>query len=239
MKTNFKLVPGKLCPLHPVTHKRIIYAPHARTSILLIAILLCSAAKGHSQTSYATEFIPGKVYIDSRLPDISLGSIIRYKDTSAKLDDFFNKIIVFDFWFTHCTDCIAQFPKEDSLQKEFEDDIQIIPVTYESKETVSAFLTKWEKIHHIKLSLPFIVGDSSLDRYFANPYDPHYAWIGQDKRVLAITSEGFMTESNIRGLLRETAQTKQSLTADSTQLHFNRMDEKELNNYYHIKTAAQ
>ena len=201
--------------------------------------LLCIAQNIHSQSLSATgqQYTRGKIYIDSRLPNLSLGKLIRYKETTAKLDDIYNKIIILDFWFTGCTACIAQFPKEDSLQKEFANDIQIIPVTYQSQKTVTTFLDKWEHDHG-KMSLPLIVEDTLYESLFANNFSPHYTWISQDKRVIAHTSEDFITKENIRAVLRQALPIKQSILEDSTILKSGRMDEKGLYNYYQIKNTA-
>jgi thiol-disulfide isomerase/thioredoxin len=199
-----------------------------KITLLCVLAILCLKYGGYAQTYNAPE---GKLYIDSRLPNLDLGAIINYKDSTAFLSDFKNKIIILDFWFTECGACIAQFPKEDSLQKQFNDDIQIIPVTFESQKKVTAFLSRWTKKNHSTLALPFIVGDSVLNIFFANTYFPHYIWISQDRRIIAHTSEYFLTAENIEAMLRETASIKVAIEKDHG-IPERGMDIKDLYNFY-------
>ena len=178
-----------------------------KKTILIVGAVLC-LYRGHAQAYNGPEYVRGKIYIDTRLQNLNLGTILNYKDTTAFLSDFNNKLIILAFWFTGCTVCIAQFPKEDSLQQRFGNALQILPVTFESKKSVAAFLNRWENTHQQKLSLPFIVADSVLNTLFENVYFPHYVWIAQDRRVIAHTSEYFLTAENIEAMLRETAPIK-------------------------------
>lgn len=184
------------------------------------------------------EFSVGRLYIDSKLPNLNLGTLINYKDSTAFLSDFHNKIIILDFWFTSCGACIAQFPKEDSLQKQFSDEIQIIPVAFESREVVESFLEKWSKLNHTTLSLPFIVRDSLLNTFFENIYFPHYIWIAQDRRIIAHTSEYFLTAENIQAMLRETASIKAAIKKNP-EIPVGGIDLKDLYNFYLNKKSVQ
>jgi cytochrome oxidase Cu insertion factor (SCO1/SenC/PrrC family) len=135
--------------------------------------------------------------------DVSLGKVINYKDSSVTLNDFKDKIIILAFWFTQCTDCIAQFPKEDSLQKEFADDIQFVMVTFNPADKVKKFLDLYKKRTGVNIKAPVIVEDTLLSKAFRHLYDPHYAWIFPDGYIIGQTNENFITAGNISALIKE------------------------------------
>jgi thiol-disulfide isomerase/thioredoxin len=202
-----------------------------------LLLLLCLYGKVHAQEGvYNTEFIDGKIYLDTRLPDMVIGKAIRYKDSVMSLHDFPGKLIILDFWFTHCGDCLAQFPREDSLQRVFGKDIQIIPVAYETAATVNKFLARWEPLHHQVLQLPFIVGDTMLNRFFDNPYFPHYIWLSPDMRVIGQTTEYFLTAANIQAMIKETAKLKPEPTAPLDSARTSK--QQDLMNYYFTRQPS-
>lgn len=206
-----------------------------KLALMSVVAMLCLQ---HNAVAQTDDGRVGKLYIDSRLPNLNLGSFINYKDSTAFLSDFKDKIIILDFWFTGCGTCIAQFPKEDSLQQQFDKDIQIIPVTFESQKTVTAFLDRWNKRNQSSLNLPFIVEDSILNIFFNNIYHPHYIWIAQDRRILAHTSEYFLTRENIEAILRETDSIKTAIEKDPG-IPERGMDIKDLYNFYLNQKSAK
>ncbi|GAB3426238.1 TlpA family protein disulfide reductase [Niabella aquatica] len=136
-------------------------------------------------------------HIGQRLEDINLGKFLRYKQSTANLSEFSNKLIILSFWFRHCGSCIKMFPKEDSLQQAYGDRLQIIPVTQEYKNDVEDFLNSWEKRNDRKLILPYIVEDSILTNRFPNATYPYYIWINGDGYVMAFTSSSMLTKEFI------------------------------------------
>lgn len=177
--------------------------------LLCLIVMLCAVFNGLGQSHEDFRQMPNPFYIDSWINrDIPLGKIINYKDSIIKLCDFNDKIIILDFWFTHCTDCIAQFPKEDSLQKQFAKDIQFLLITFDSAKQVKDFFSKWQAQSGIKLPFPTIVEDTTLRKLFRHIYDPHYAWIFPNGYIVGQTSEHFVTADNINGMLKEWAKRK-------------------------------
>lgn len=171
--------------------------------------LLCVAMSGFSQSRYDYRKVNKPFFIDDWInQDIPLGRFIHYRDATATLHDFKDKLVILDFWFTHCGDCIAELPVEDSLQKMFSNDIQFIPVTFESKNIVETFLAGWQKRTGIQLSLPVIVEDTLLRKAFRQLSNPHYVWILPDGKIVGQTAQQFLTAENIRGLLTEIAKRK-------------------------------
>src|SRR6476469_6873036 len=76
------------------------------------------------------------VTIGERCPDVEIKNIINYKTATARISDFRGKLLLLDFWGTFCGPCVASFPRMDALEKEFANDMQVLPVTFEDKEKV-------------------------------------------------------------------------------------------------------
>ncbi len=140
--------------------------------------------------------------------DMPLGKFINHKSGSASLADFKDKVVVFAFWFTTCTPCIAQFPKEDSLQRQFDKDIQLIMVTYESEQQVRSFIQSWELKNKKSFNLPIIVEDTLLRKSFHRLYSPHYVWILPGGKIAGQTGHYLLSAGSIEVLLPEAIKMK-------------------------------
>lgn len=167
-----------------------------KTTLLCVMAILCLFTNVKAQDDDHN-----KIYVNQRMPDMLLGQFIRYKTNTANLSDFGGRLIIFAFWFRSCGSCIKMFPTEDSLQRQFNDRIQIIPVTFERQKEVEPFLTAWEKRTGHKLSLPYIVEDTVLTKAFNNIYHPYYVWVAPNGRVLCKTSQQLLHSSFIRSML--------------------------------------
>ncbi|EHQ26569.1 TlpA family protein disulfide reductase [Mucilaginibacter paludis] len=114
------------------------------------------------------------------------------------LNDYHNKkLIILDFWATHCVPCIKSLYRLDTLQDLFNQDVLILPVTYESSTKVKPFILKrgWK--------LPSVVNDSILKAYFPHIVVPHQVWI-RDGKVISITSGEEATANHIQGAIDNT-----------------------------------
>ncbi len=169
--------------------------------------LLCACATTFCQSNaYDLRTIKDPLYVDDWVrQDVPLGKFINHKSSSATLTDFKGKLVILSFWFTSCTACIAQFPKEDSLQEQYASGIQMIMVTFESEEKVNAFIKGWEKKNNTRFKLPIIVEDQALTNAFRVRYNPHYVWILPDGKMIGQTSEHFINQLGIEGMLAEAA----------------------------------
>jgi thiol-disulfide isomerase/thioredoxin len=117
-------------------------------------------------------------------------------------NEYKDKLIILDFWATWCSPCIAMLPKQDSLQKVFKDQLQILPVTYQTGEEVSNFMEKYEKRKGVKNGLPKVVNNQSLKPYFEHATIPHYVWI-KDGVVKAITGFNEVKGEKIGAMLQQ------------------------------------
>lgn len=188
-KSSATLVPGKSCPRDSYRQIKNIHKQAVKKLLCFIggALLLLNVQ--------AQEIEP--FFIGDRIPDLTLHRIINYKDTLATLSSFGDKLIILDFWGIHCSSCIEQFPKEDSLQNIFKDKLQFILVCTDPREKVIVFLKQYNKTHQTSLSMPIIYGDSILYYLFPHHFIPHYTWIAPDGELTAQTDKDFINASII------------------------------------------
>lgn len=161
----------------------------------VVAMLCLLYRKGSAQN---IEVVPFQ--IGERVPDLPLKNIINSKDSISTLSGFGNKLIILDFWDTHCTTCIRMFPLEDSLQVMFRNVIQFLLVTSDSDETVADFLQKYKIKQGKPLLLPILANDSLFKNLFAFTYIPHYVWIAPNGKILAQSSHSMVSRQTIESL---------------------------------------
>ncbi|PUZ29473.1 hypothetical protein DCC81_08495 [Chitinophaga parva] len=135
--------------------------------------------------------------VGDEVPDISF-EMINYPKSTAKLSDFRGKLVILDFWGTFCTSCIATFPEEMELKRQFGDKVEILLVnSYEKKEKVEDFLKSFAEKKGVKLTLPMVVRDSVAKELFPHTGVPHCVWINENGQVIAITSAGEIDKEHI------------------------------------------
>ena len=137
--------------------------------------------------------------IGDQVPDLEFTSIINSEKKIIRLSDYKGKLIILDFFATWCVPCVRALPHLDSLQREFEDEIVILPITYESDSVLRRFL---EKQPHLKMTLPYIT-DTNLQIYFPFRALPLEVWIDEDGKVIASTDGAAVTPENIKKVLSE------------------------------------
>ncbi len=142
--------------------------------------------------------------IGDKVPDVTVRNVIRHSADEINLADYKGKLLILDFWATWCSPCIAMMPKSDSLQKAFADQIQILPVTYQSEKDVQRLLAKASKMKNV--TLPFATGDTTLTKLFPHKELPHYVWIDRAGTVVAITGHHEVNAVTIKKVLAESSQ---------------------------------
>lgn len=116
------------------------------------------------------------------------------------LEAYRGKLLILDFWTTGCTSCIGSFPKLDSLQREYADNLQIILVTPQMKKDVLAF---FKKRKDIKLpNIPIITDDRDLKILFPYTAVPHVIWIDKTGKLVKITQGFEITRDNISAAIK-------------------------------------
>jgi len=117
------------------------------------------------------------------------------------LNEYRGKLIILDFWATWCTPCVAMLPKMDSLQKEFNAQVQIIPLTYQTRNEVSEFMEKYTYRTGREIALSKVVEERALHQAFPHTAIPHYVWIGTEGQVKAITGHEEISTEKISDML--------------------------------------
>nr|WP_068891088.1 TlpA disulfide reductase family protein [Pedobacter panaciterrae] len=151
-----------------------------KTILTIVMAVLCLIFTTKTKAQKKTQAIQ----IGENVPPNAIPS--KYKD----------KLLILDFWATWCSPCITMIPKMEAFQEQFNNQIQIIPVTYQTKEEVHSFLAKLNKDKHSVL--PEITDDKELHAFFPHTYLPHYVWIDKTGKVIAITGYEELTETNIQ-----------------------------------------
>jgi len=135
----------------------------------------------------------------SKFPDITMPGVINYKEGSLKINDFKGKAILIDLWNTRCTACFKLFPKLDSLQKLFSDQLQIILVNPENKVNTEEFFRKHPKI--FKPSLPMVTGGTAILDLFPVDGYPYTVWIDEKGFIKYFSAGTSVTQINIENFL--------------------------------------
>jgi thiol-disulfide isomerase/thioredoxin len=135
--------------------------------------------------------------IGDKMPNVPLGTVLNYRKPANTLP-LKGKLVLLDFMNTYCSSCIKALPAFDSLQHKYAGRLQIFMVTGERRERPAHFM-KTNPVAKI-ISLPFIVADSILEKFFPHTFVSHEVWI-YDGVVKAITAADYVTDENIRTIL--------------------------------------
>ncbi|WEK36479.1 MAG: thioredoxin family protein [Candidatus Pseudobacter hemicellulosilyticus] len=123
--------------------------------------------------------------VGDEMVDIPLGTVINGHLEKTKFSDYYDKLIILDFWTTGCSNCIAAFPKMQKLQDEFNEKIQVFLVnSFENEEQISRRLKQKHLQGYSAASLPMIVNAVDLLKLFPHLGVPHHVWIYKGKIVL-------------------------------------------------------
>ncbi|WP_312788931.1 TlpA disulfide reductase family protein [Sphingobacterium sp.] len=126
-------------------------------------------------------------------------SVLNYNSTKVDLNKFKDKIIVLDFFDTYCVSCIEGMPKLQEMQQQMQDKIQVLMVTWQSKEVIEKFYRNNGFLKEKKVKLPTIVSDTNFKKLFPHQGVPHTVLIYKGK-VQAITYPDYVKPKFINEL---------------------------------------
>ncbi|WP_316778921.1 thioredoxin family protein [Pedobacter antarcticus] len=133
------------------------------------------------------------------LPDMKIKKIYNASKSEIDLSGGKSKLILFDFWSPDCTGCLLSFPKLDSLQKLFGDDIRIVLVNKQNRDSTERFFEQRKFLY--KPNLAFVTGDTLLNRLFPNLAKPAYAWLDGDGKFYQMSN--VLTADGIRNFISQ------------------------------------
>jgi hypothetical protein len=143
----------------------------------------------------------GSYLIDDKFPEYTFAAT--HKDSSYKftLDKYKGKSVIIDLWDVYCAGCISGIQKLDSLQKIFNETLQIILVTKNSKEQVDNLFSR-KNLR--RPDLPMIIGDTTVyDVFFPHDGNPLHVWIDTSRIIRYITGGYNTTHENIRKFMNK------------------------------------
>jgi len=189
--------------------------PSLTLKIVFTLIIVGVATRGKTQIPNALPI--GKAEIASPLhkgnpiPDVlwstplTLWNAADDGTETITLRDYRGKVIILDFWATWCKSCISNMPRMHQLQDQFEDDVVVLPVTYEDENTVSALLERTSNAGLLALRSSFqsIIADSVLKQSFPNPARtiPYFAIIGKDGLLTGLAMPAQLNEKLLASLV--------------------------------------
>jgi thiol-disulfide isomerase/thioredoxin len=142
------------------------------------------------------------VSIGDPFPAIPPAPAVNHVDSLLDFSAYSDKLLILDFWATWCTACIGTFPKMDSLQKVFSNDVKIVLVNItDPKEKIDAFLNKYRERRGVALALPTVMGTIEYLTLLPHRLIPHYAWVYKG-RLVATTGADEITAENMTDVLR-------------------------------------
>lgn len=128
------------------------------------------------------------------------------KSTTLSADK--DKLILLDFWATWCGSCLKNFPKMEALQKEFGEQVKIVPVTKEDRATLDKFFASKNGQRYKTLSS--VVEDKMLTGFFPHYTIPYIVWIRNGK-VVNTTDALQVSPSTVREILQDKTSSLQTV----------------------------
>jgi thiol-disulfide isomerase/thioredoxin len=149
--------------------------------LILLALIL------NIQGILAQEVQPLKV--GEQVPPMDF--LVSYKDgKKINLEQFKNKLVLLDFFYTGCVPCIKAIPKMEALQKMYNDKIQILIVTLDDRQALEKFGRKSAILN--KTFLPIIENGKAVQKYFPFQTVPTHVWI-DGQGIFRFISDGSNT----------------------------------------------
>jgi thiol-disulfide isomerase/thioredoxin len=145
-----------------------------------------------SKDEYSQELQSGQY-----LPDYTVNNVLNYKSDKLNFKELRGKLIIIDFWGFFCTACLKRFNELESIQKEFNDKIQIIMVNSDKKQETKDFFLARTKLK-IPEKIPFITTDTLIHNIFPHDGVPSYVWIDASGKILYRTDQSLTRELLIK-----------------------------------------
>lgn len=165
-----------------------------RTLIALTGILLCLLVKGQVKKPLRT---------GDKMPDVTIHLLTDKGVEVVSLSKLYQQhALILDFWATWCGACIRAIKQGDSVVQPFAGKVLLLPISYESRETVQSFIQKNKVLRQLKTF--YGVEDTLLmGQLISFKILPHEVWVGKDGIIKAITYAEDVTTENVSLLSRD------------------------------------
>lgn len=137
--------------------------------------------------------------VGDKIPDINLNKLVNCNTASIALGQLKGKIIILDFGGTTCGACVKSLPDLNTLQKKYNDNLQIFWVTNDPSDRLQRFCTNNRIGKTIRI--PMIAQDTLLNKYFPHIETPYEVWIDQQGIVTAFTDPKLVDEKHIVAMI--------------------------------------
>jgi hypothetical protein len=140
----------------------------------------------------------GKPAVGRQLPYFRLTDVQHFELADVSPDDFRGKWLFMEFWFSGCTVCIKNFPKMNSIQKRFKEQIQFLLIGSNGRKLSGRNIAFIYENLRKKLNLDLAIAyDSVLDERWDIWQMPHIIIVNPEGTVVAITDGRDMTEEKV------------------------------------------
>ncbi len=139
--------------------------------------------------------------IGDKMPNVSMGKMLDGLEKKTKFSDINAKLVILDFWNIHCTTCIRDMPKMDSIERKYKGQVKIFAITKNNETEVKRL---FGRIAIKRPSFPFIVQDSIFNSLFPHNGDPLHVWVNEKNVITAITYDYNTNFENIDKFLNGT-----------------------------------
>ncbi|MFC3197111.1 TlpA family protein disulfide reductase [Parapedobacter deserti] len=155
--------------------------------VSIIASLLLLLNTGYAQYK--------ELSIGDTVPDFVLRNVYNHDTDTLCFSDLRGRLVILDFWNTTCLPCLKAFPKVDSLQCEFSENVQFLAVSSLGLAQTATFFDTRTFVH--RPNIPFVTGDTVLHQLFPHVGVPYYVWIDSDGVVRHLTRRDEVTEEKL------------------------------------------
>lgn len=139
----------------------------------------------NAQLSYAVGSVTG---------DIQFPAALNTASFPASLKQVKQKLVILDFFGTWCVPCVRALPNLKALQEKFKEEVLVLLVSAEDAQLLRNFIKKQAGFNLVMLA----DSDSAITKKFHPPYYPYSLVLNQESRIVAIPSQGQITETAIR-----------------------------------------
>lgn len=159
--------------------------------LLLFLILFCYGISRAQEPLRALQ-------IGDTIPAVEITNILGLEDQSFNLKDAKGKVLLLDFWSTHCSGSIGSMPHLLKLKESLEDSLVVIPVSNESRERIQKV---WSLNPNLKkFPVYSIFEDKQLTQLFPHQLFPHIVWIDREGKYRGATLVEYANAEIVRTL---------------------------------------